>query len=191
MYFVRISLFAVHAVRKTHKHGNKCHFCMETYKKYMKSCVNICYARVFPCLCCYSCSILWLKTCTFKLDWCSQDCSANSVVIKLDVVGPIDNRPSTNLLHHFVQCLLRIIFFSEIFFDMWEVTGDMWHMTRETWYMTHSVIRTFSQNFNSLDLPVWDWHCLEDIWTKGWVNEWITYWGTEVIVEQPGLHRVC
>ena len=38
-------------------------------------------------------------------------------------------------------------------------------------YMTHSVGWTFSQNFSSLALPVWDWQCLEDIWTKGSLNE--------------------
>ena len=31
----------------------------------------------------------------------------------------------------------------------------------------------FSQNFGSLALPVWDWKCLEDILTKGWVNQWM------------------
>ena len=31
--------------------------------------------------------------------------------------------------------------------------------------MTHSVGWTFSQNFSSLALPVWDWECLEDILT--------------------------
>ena len=33
-----------------------------------------------------------------------------SVCGKLDGVGPVDNRPSTNQLHQFVQIFLRIIF---------------------------------------------------------------------------------
>ena len=37
---------------------------------------------------------------------------------KLDGVGPVDNRPSTNKLHHFVRKL--------------HVTHDMRHMTRDT-----------------------------------------------------------
>ena len=36
---------------------------------------------------------------------------------KLDGVGPVDNGPSTDKLHHFVTC------------DMWHVTGYTGHMT--------------------------------------------------------------
>ena len=54
---------------------------------------------------------------------------------------------------------------------MWQVTRDRWHVTRDTWHMTHSVGWTFSQNFNSLALPVWDWECLEDILSKGSLNQ--------------------
>ena len=52
---------------------------------------------------------------------------------------------------------------------MWHMIGDTWHITGDTWHMTHSVGWTFYQNFSSL--PVWDWQCLEDIWTKGSVTE--------------------
>ena len=55
--------------------------------------------------------------------------------------------------------------------DRWHVTRDTWHVTRDTWHMTHSLGWTFSQNFSSLALPVWDWQCIEDIWTKGWHNK--------------------
>ena len=62
--------------------------------------------------------------------------------------------------------------------NIWHVTGDTWHVTCDMWHVTHSVGWTFSQNFSSLALPVWDWQCIEDIWTKGSVielmNEWIT-----------------
>ena len=50
-------------------------------------------------------------------------------------------------------------------------TCDTWHVTHDTWHMTHSVGWTFSQNFSSLALLVWDWECLEDILTKGWLNQ--------------------
>ena len=45
---------------------------------------------------------------------------------RLDGVGPVDSRPSTNKLHHFVQ--KKNIY-------IWHVTCDMWHVTRDTvWY---------------------------------------------------------
>ena len=54
--------------------------------------------------------------------------------------------------------------------DWWQVTGDRWQVTHDTWHMTHSVGWTFSQNFRSLALLVWDCVCLEDILTKGWLT---------------------
>ena len=44
-------------------------------------------------------------------------------------------------------------------------------MTFDTWHVTHSVWWTWSQNFSSLTLPVWDWQCLEYILTKGSLYE--------------------
>ena len=44
-------------------------------------------------------------------------------------------------------------------------------MTHVTRHMPHSVGWTFSQNLSSLALAVWDWQCLEDIWTKASLNE--------------------
>ena len=38
---------------------------------------------------------------------------------KLDGVGPVDNRPSTNKLHQFVQKKQK--------------KHDMWHVTPDTW----------------------------------------------------------
>ena len=75
--------------------------------------------------------------------------------------------------------------------DMWHVTGDMWHVTGGTWHVTNSVGWTLSQNFSTLALPVWDWECLDDILTKGSLTESMNQLLTEVIVEQPQLHRVC
>ena len=51
----------------------------------------------------------------------SQNCNN----IKLHGVGPVDNRPSTDYLHH---------------------------LTHDTWHMTHSVGWTFSQSFSSQGL---------------------------------------
>ena len=50
--------------------------------------------------------------------------------------------------------------------DRWHVTRDTWHVTHDTWHMTHSVGWTFSRNFSSLALPVWDWQCFEYIFTN-------------------------
>ena len=76
--------------------------------------------------------------------------------LKLDGVGPVDNRPSTDKLHQFVQ--KKII--------MWHVTCDMWHVTHDLfggW--------TFSQNFSSLALPVCDLWYYEDLEEKA---DWVT-----------------
>ena len=57
--------------------------------------------------------------------------------------------------------------------------------------MTNSVGWTFSQHFSSLAVPVWDWQCLENTWTKGLLNESVNEWITKLFIEQPQLHRVC
>ena len=81
-------------------------------------------------------------------------------LLKLDGVGPVDYRPSTDQLHHFVTGY------------RWHVTHDILHMSRDTWHMTHGVGWTFSQNFSSLALLVWDWQYLElkDEWMNEWMN---------------------
>ena len=43
---------------------------------------------------------------------------------KLDGIGPVDNKPSTDKLHHFVQ-------------KKWHVTRDMWHVKHDMWHLTH------------------------------------------------------
>ena len=49
---------------------------------------------------------------------------------KLDGVGPVDNRPSTKKLHHFVRKKKRK---KIVTCDTWHVTCDTW---RDTWHMT-------------------------------------------------------
>ena len=48
--------------------------------------------------------------------------------IKLDGVGPLDSRPSTYWLNHFVK--------KNITLDTSHVTPDTWHLTRDTWHVT-------------------------------------------------------
>ena len=68
---------------------------------------------------------------------------------KLDGVGPVDNRPSTDKLHHFVKKNKK---------NMWHVTRDMWHVTCDTW---HVVTR-----------DMWHVTCYEDLEEKDeWINE--------------------
>ena len=74
---------------------------------------------------------------------------------KLDRVGPVDNRPSTDKLHHFVQKIKIKI-----------VTCNMWHVTRDNWHVTCWVGWTFSQNFSSLALTVCDLWYYEDLEEK-------------------------
>ena len=52
---------------------------------------------------------------------------------KLDGVGPVDNRPSTDKLHRFVQ-KKKI---GHVTCDTWQVTSDKWHMTHDMWHGTH------------------------------------------------------
>ena len=56
--------------------------------------------------------------------------------LKLDEVGPVDNRPSTDKLHHFVQKKKKE---KKVTCDPWHVTHDMWHMTRDMWHVTHDM----------------------------------------------------
>ena len=46
---------------------------------------------------------------------------------KLDGVGPVDKRPSTDKLHHIVKKKKN----KKMTCDMWHVTRDTWHVTRD------------------------------------------------------------
>ena len=56
------------------------------------------------------------------------------------------------------------------------------------WHVTHGVGWTFSQNFGSLALTIWDLWCLEDREEK---DQTVIYLITMLFVEQPRLHLVC
>ena len=64
---------------------------------------------------------------------------------KLEGVCPVDNRPSTDKLHHFVpknKCDMR-----HVTRDMWRVARDMWHLTSDTFEGgEHSLKKDESQN---------------------------------------------
>ena len=69
----------------------------------------------------------------------------------LDGVGPVDNRPSTDKLHRFVQ---NFFFFNMWYVThyMWHVTWDIWHMTHDTWHVTCDMLRGVNI-FSKFQLP--------------------------------------
>ena len=58
------------------------------------------------------------------------------MILKLDKVGPVDNRPSIDKIPHFVQKKERK---KNVTHDMWHVTRDMWHVTHDAWHVTHDM----------------------------------------------------
>ena len=51
--------------------------------------------------------------------------------LKLDGVGPVDNRPSTDYLDHFVRKIREKNIMWQLKRDTWQVACDMWHIWRE------------------------------------------------------------
>jgi hypothetical protein len=99
----------------------------------------------------------------YKFDW---------LIVKLDWVGPVDNRPSTNKHHYFVQKKKKKKK------KKWHLTRDILPVDRDKLQMTRFWGWTFSQNFSSLALTVcylWYYEDLEekDEWMNEWMNEWI------------------
>ena len=75
---------------------------------------------------------------------------------KLDGVGPVDNRPFTYNLHHFVQKKT---------------------ITKNTLQVTCCGGWTFSQNFSYLAFKVCDIWYFEDLEEKDdWLTDWLTEW---------------
>ena len=108
---------------------------------------------------------------------------ASHVIKKLDGVGPVDNRPYTDKLHHFVQKK------TQQKHDMWHVRRDMWHVRRDTWHVLGrgNILSKFQLPSSYLL-----WFMI--LWRsggKGWVTEWINQSVTRLFIEQPRLHRVC
>ena len=109
-------------------------------------------------------SVIWKRIKYIK--WLFKNRFSCKVVnSKLDRVGPVDNRPSTNKLHHFVKKKS----------DMQHVTHDMWHMTHDMQRVTCDMVR--GVNILSKFQPrsssgLW----LMIFWRlggKGWLTQWI------------------
>ena len=105
--------------------------------------------------------------------WCNY-------IIKLDGVGPVDNRPSTDKLHQFVKN-------EEEKKRVWQIKNnkkknDMWHVTRDTWHKTHDMRHvTYDMLWgvnllSKLQLPSSSGLWFMIFWRlggKGWLNELI------------------
>ena len=112
-------------------------------------------------------------------------------VNKLDGIGPIDNRPSTDKLHHFVQ---KKKYMWHVTCDTWHMTRDMWHMTRDTWHVTHDTWLVWGGEHSlkisaPLLLPFVIYDIMK-IWRKR-MNEWMNELMTRMFIEHSRLHRVC
>ena len=126
------------------------------------------------------CSILNIKHLIEENSHLLMRAKFSNLSLKLDGVGLVDNRPSTNKLHHFVPP-------KKMARDTWQVTHDMWHVTRDTWHVTCDIFGgwTFSQHFSSLALNVCDLWYLEE--KADLMNQLMP----RLFIEQPWLHRAC
>ena len=95
---------------------------------------------------------------------------------KLDSVGSVDNRPSTDKLQHFVK--------KNVIPDTWHMTHDMWHVKHDMWHMVggeHSFKISFPQLL-----------CFGIDSILKFLNKRITYsmneWIQLMFIEQPQLN---
>ena len=98
----------------------------------------------------------------------AQTVRDRSFSYKIDGVGPIDNRPSTNKLHH---CVKK----KNVTCDMGHVTHDMWHVTCDMWHMTHDLFEG-GNILLKFQLPSSDCLWFMILWRsggKGSLNDWI------------------
>ena len=100
---------------------------------------------------------------------------ATNLLSKLDGVGPVDNRPFSDKLHHFVRGKKKKMWHVtrdmwHVTCDTWHVTHDTWHVTRDKWHVTHLGGWTLSQNFSSLALTVCDLWYYEELEEKAHLN---------------------
>ena len=100
----------------------------------------------------------------------------------------IDKRPFTNKLHHFVRKKWHVTYnMRHVTYDMGHMTCDMWHVTHNMWYVGRGW--TFFQNFSSIVFWFVIYNTLK-IW-RNRITDSVNLWQRWLIVEQPGLHRVC
>ena len=108
---------------------------------------------------------------------------------KLDGVGPVDNRPSTDKLHHFAQKKKRKKKKKK---NMWHVTRDTWHVTHNTWHVTCDTWHVTRDTFGGVNiLSKFQLSSSYRLWFmilwrsggKGWlaelINEWMNEWMNE------------
>ena len=98
--------------------------------------------------------------------------------MKLDKVGPVDNKPSINFGRRQI-----IINKWHLTYDTFHVTHVTWHVWCDTWHLTHG------GDDHSLKIQLPSSYSLGDkvFWRyfhTGSLNEWVT----KVFIEQPQLH---
>ena len=100
---------------------------------------------------------------SIKPAWLKSNSSIHIELLfkKLDGVGPVDNRPSTDEFHQFVKKK-----FKKMTCDTWHVKCDTWHVTRDKWHVTRLGGWIFSENFSSLALTVCYLYHYEDLEKK-------------------------
>ena len=87
--------------------------------------------------------------------WCIVDTTHNIEILSFNMGCLIYRSPLVT-----IQLLGFVIFFMlKDFFLI--ATHYTWHVTCNTWHVTYGGQWTFSQNFSSLDLTVWDLWCCE------------------------------
>ena len=95
-------------------------------------------------------SLRWLKE-RGKVVLEALTSAANKIELKLhyklDGVGPVDNRPSTDKLQQFVRKKEN---------KWWHATCDTWPVTCDTCHLTQRWWWTLPKNFRSLALTVWE-----------------------------------
>ena len=110
--------------------------------------------------------------------------------IKLDRVGLVNKRPSPHYIHHFEKERKNVTPDTwHLKPNTWHLTPDTWHLTCDTGHVTNCGGWTFSHNFSSPALMVWDSQYLEDSELKDDViNEWMNYEAVyKTALATPGL----
>ena len=81
----------------------------------------------------------------------------------------IDSADLINLINIIIQNN-----FEFLHLPLWKLDGvGMWRGTDDMWHVTRGAGWTFSPNFSSLALMVWERQCFEEIFTNvEWVSQW-------------------
>ena len=97
-------------------------------------------------------------------------------VTKLEGVGPVDKRPSSDQLHHFEEEKKRRTNCNNRY-----VTRDMWHVTCDTWWGVNILSKFHIPSSYTLGLTV-SWR----LWTKGRPTEWM-----DQLIKDEGVYRTA